>query len=143
MFSSEFHGSWVMVDAHSSSSNAEPTPSEDTISIRAGRLRIVRQYDAAVERVLEATLGRISKLLDNGVMGESVSHYYPEYSDAHPDPPHVLQEAKSEKVSVRDGNRFSTAIERQLVFFAALLFLFMSGALGRYAQIGHELVFGW
>ncbi|KAG1738268.1 hypothetical protein EDB19DRAFT_2039714 [Suillus lakei] len=130
----------------------EPTPSEDTISIRADRLRIVRQYDAVVERILEATLGRISKLLDNGVVGESVSHYYPEYSGADPGTPDMPQEAKNEQVSNKEnvkeaeGTKTSATLyqqQRQLVFIAALLFLFFSGALGRYSQIGRDLAFGW
>lgn len=129
----------------------EPTPSEDTVSIRADRLRIVRQYDAAVERILEATLGRISKLLDNGVVGESVSHYYPEYSGADPGLPNVPQKAHSEaatnkeNVGEAEGNKTSAALyqqQRQFVFLVALLFLFFSGALGRYSQFGRDLAFG-
>lgn len=130
----------------------EPTPSEDTVSIRADRLRIVRQYDAAVERVMEATLGRISKLLDNGVVGESVSHHYPEHSGADPGIPDVPQEAHSKEAPVKgnagkaEGSKTSVTLyqqQRQLIFFAALLFLFYSGALGRYAQFGRDLTFGW
>ncbi|KAG2127213.1 hypothetical protein DEU56DRAFT_903269 [Suillus clintonianus] len=128
----------------------EPTPSEDTISTRADRLRIVRQYDAAVERVLDATLGRISKLLDNGVVGESVSHHYPQYSGADPGTPELPPQEDSEKENVKeaDGTKTKTSAtlyqqQRQLVFLAALLFLFFSGALGRYPQIGRELAFGW
>lgn len=130
----------------------EPTPSKDTISIREDRLRIVRQYDAAVERILEATLGRLSKLLDNGVVGESVSHYYPEHSGADPGLPDVPQEAHSEEAADKEnigeakGNKSSATLyqqQRQLVFFAAFLFLFFSGALGRYAQFGRDLAFGW
>lgn len=133
----------------------EPTPSEDTASMRLDRLRIVRQYDAAVERILEATLGRISKLLDNGVVGESVSHYYPEYSGANSGRiSNVPQEAHSEDSSsvkenvgeeVKD-NKTSAAPyqqQRQLLFFAALLFLYFSGALGRYARFGRDLAYGW
>ncbi|KAG2362410.1 hypothetical protein BDR07DRAFT_1406846 [Suillus spraguei] len=130
----------------------EPTPSKDTISIREDRLRIVRQYDAAVEHILEATLGRVSKLLDNGVVGESVSHYYPEYSGADPGLPNVPQEAHREEaadkenVGEAEGNKSSAALyqqQRQLIFFAAFLFLFFSGALSRYAQFGRDLAFGW
>lgn len=130
----------------------EPTPSEDTVSIRADRLRIVRQYDAAVERVMEATLGRISKLLDNGVVGESVSRHYPEHSGADPGIPDVPQEAHSKEAPVKgnagkaEGSKTSVTLyqqQRQLIFFAALLFLFYSGALGRYAQFGRDLTFGW
>ncbi|KAG1899024.1 uncharacterized protein F5891DRAFT_1041131 [Suillus fuscotomentosus] len=130
----------------------EPTPSEDTVSIRADRLRIVRQYDAAVERVMEATLGRISKLLDNGVVGESVSHHYPEHSGADTGIPDVPQEAHSKEAPVKgnagkaEGSKTSVTLyqqQRQLIFFAALLFLFYSGALGRYAQFGRDLTFGW
>ncbi|KAG2158681.1 uncharacterized protein EDB93DRAFT_1119760 [Suillus bovinus] len=95
----------------------EPTPSEDTVYIREGRLRIVRQYNTAVERVLEATLGRLSKLLDNGVVGEI---------------PDVPQEAHSEEASVKEN-----------VGEAEVLFLFYSGALGRYAQFGRDLALGW
>ncbi|KAG1726864.1 uncharacterized protein EDB91DRAFT_1254107 [Suillus paluster] len=131
----------VLADAKGVVWMYEPTPSEATISIRTDRLRIVRQYDAAVERILEATLGRISKLLDNGVVGESVSHCYPQYSGAASGSPDVPQEAASEGVSVEED--VGKAEQRQLVFFAALLFLFFSGALGRYARIGRELVFGW
>ncbi|KAG0700210.1 hypothetical protein DFH29DRAFT_643990 [Suillus ampliporus] len=142
----------VLADAKGVVWMYEPTPSEDTISIRADRLRVVRQYDAAVEWILEATLGRISKLLDNSVVGQSVSHHYPQNSGADPGSREVPQKAPSEIVSVRkdvgeaDGNKNSAALYRQqqqLVFFAALLFLFFSGALGRYAQLGRELVFGW
>ncbi|KAG2136878.1 hypothetical protein BD769DRAFT_1438979 [Suillus cothurnatus] len=118
----------------------EPTPSEDTVSIRADRLRIVRQYDAAVERILDATLGRISKLLDNGVVGESVSHHYPEYSGVDPGLPDVRT------LGTTDGDKTSAALyqqQRQLILFAALLFLFFSGALGRYAQFGRDLALGW
>lgn len=130
----------------------EPTPSKDTISIREDRLRIVRQYDAAVEHILEATLGRVSKLLDNGVVGESVSHYYPEYSGADPGLPDVPQEAHREEAADKEnigeaeGNKSSAALyqqQRQLIFFVAFLFLFFSGALGRYAQFGRDLAFGW
>lgn len=145
--------------AHSSSFDAEPTPSEVTISIRADRLQIVRQYDAAVERLLEATLGRISKLFDKSVTGESVSHciYPPEPFDnitprgsgANHSPPAMQRKATNNEVSVRedvgkaDTNKTSTTIVRQWVFFALLLYLFMSGALGRYAEIWRELAFGW
>ncbi|KAG2117625.1 hypothetical protein BD769DRAFT_1390759 [Suillus cothurnatus] len=83
----------------------EPTPSEDTVSIRAHRLCIVRQYDAAVERILEAMLGCISKLLDSSVVGESVSHYYPEYSGIDPGLPSVPQEAHSEEASIKENVR--------------------------------------
>jgi hypothetical protein len=112
----------------------------------------VRQYDAAVERILDATLGRISKLLDNGVVGESVSHHYPEYSGVDPGLPDVSQEARGKQVSVKEnvrqaeGDKTSAALyqqQRQLILFAALLFLFFSGALGRYAQFGRDLAFGW
>jgi hypothetical protein len=144
--------------AHSSSFDAEPTPSEDTISIRADRLQIVRQYDAAVERLLEATLGRISKLFDKSVTGESVSHciYPPESSenialrDSGADhSPLAVREATNNQVSVRenvgkaDTSKTSTTIVRQLVFFTSLLYLFMSGALGQYVEIVRELAFGW
>lgn len=141
-------------NAHSLSSNAEPTPSEDVVSMRLDRLRIVRQYDAAVEYILEATLGRISKLLDNGVVGESVSHYYPEYSGADPGRiSNVPQEEHSEESSsVKENvfevedNKTSAAPyqqQRQLLFFAAVLFLYFSGALGRYARFGRDLAYGW
>jgi hypothetical protein len=131
----------------------EPTPAQDTVSIRLDRLRIVRQYDAAVERILEATLGRISKLLDNGVVGESVSHYYPEYSGANPGRiPDVPQEAHREEASNKENvgeaevNKTGAALyqqQRQLIFFAALLFLYFTGALGRYARFGRDLAYGW
>ncbi|KAG1838979.1 hypothetical protein F4604DRAFT_1995533 [Suillus subluteus] len=110
----------------------EPTPSEDTAFIRTDRLRIVRQYDAAVEHILEAMLGHISKLLDNGVVGQSVSHYYPEYSGVDPGLPDVPQEAHSEEASIKENveetecDKISTALyqqQRQFIFFAALFSL--------------------
>lgn len=113
----------------------------------------MRQYDAAVERILEATLGRISRLLDNGVVGESVSHYYPEYSGANPGRiSDVPQEAHSEEASAKENsreaedNKTSAAVyqqQRQLICFAALLFLYFSGALSRYARFGRDIAYGW
>lgn len=109
----------------------------------------MRQYDAAVERVLEATLGRISKLFDNSVTGESVSRCLSQGSSADSNTLDVPQEVIGEKELVRadvvkaDSSQASTTVVRHFVFLASLLFLFMSGALGRYAQIGRELALGW
>jgi len=114
--------------------NTEPTPSEDTVSIRTHRLHIVRQYDTTVKRILEVMLGRISKLLDSDVvLRESVSCYYPEYSGIDPGLPGVSQEAHSEEASVKEnvreaeGDNTSAALyqqQRQVICFVALLFLF-------------------
>ncbi|KAG2336583.1 hypothetical protein BDR05DRAFT_1005716 [Suillus weaverae] len=126
----------------------------NTVSMRLDRLRIVRQYDAAVERILEATLGCISKLLDNDVVGESVSYYYPEYSGANPGRiSNVPQEAHREEASVNENVgefediKTSAAPYQQQPewqhIFAALLFLYFSGALGQYARFGRDLAYGW
>jgi len=128
----------------------EPTPSKYTVSMREDRLHIVRQYDAIVECILEATLGRISNLFAyKGVTGESVSRCISQGSDDRPRPCDVPQELTGEKVLVKkhvseaDISKARKTIVRELTFVVSLLFLFMSGALGRYAQIGRQLALGW
>lgn len=118
--------------------------------MRADRLRIVRQYDGAVEYLLEATLGRICKLFENGVTGESISHCIYQSSGADRSTLDVPQEVANEKVPVRaddagkaGASKASATVARQVVFLLSFLFLLMSGALGRYAQFGRELALGW